>query len=96
MRDMYEFRCDTTRLWQAGGSVSNHMEVVSDVLEEILNRREATIRSENERLRDALRWAMTYVDADHSRGANNPVELGIAEAIRAELANSAFSEADNA
>ncbi len=53
---------------------------------------EAPLRAEIERLRGALRWAMTYVDADHEKGCNNPVEVGIAEAIRAALAPSAPEE----
>lgn len=50
MRSYFDLAEDATKLWQAGGSVSNHLPNVTEALEEILDRREAPLCAEIERL----------------------------------------------
>jgi hypothetical protein len=43
------------------------------------------IGAESARLRDFLKWALTYVDTEHERGLNHPNESKMLELARAEL-----------
>jgi len=43
------------------------------------------LEAENARLRDLLRWALTYVETEHERGSNLPTEVKALELARAAL-----------
>jgi hypothetical protein len=43
------------------------------------------MKAENARLRDLLRWALTYVETEHERGSNLPTEVKALELAKAAL-----------
>jgi hypothetical protein len=44
-----------------------------------------SLEAENARLRDILKWAVTYVKTEHERGSNLPTEVKVLELAQAEL-----------
>jgi len=43
------------------------------------------LQAENARLRDLLKWALTYVETEHERGSNHTNEVKMLEIARAAL-----------